>query len=133
MADYRTLSLTLRRHPLALLRGYLTRQRYHAVLMLHDLASGRRVRACGLVVGRQRPGTANGTVFVTLEDETGSLNVIVWSGLADKQRRELLGSRLMGVYGVWQNEGGVRHLVAHRLFDLSSLLGELNARSRDFH
>jgi len=133
VADYRSLGLSLRRHPLALLRSHLTMQRYHAVQVLRDLRNGRRVRACGLVVGRQRPGTANGTVFVTLEDETGSLNVIVWPQLVETQRRELLGSRLMGVYGVWQNEGGVRHLVAHRLFDLSELLGGLNARSRDFH
>lgn len=133
LADYRSLGLTLRRHPLALLRDRLTTQRYQSAQALRDLGNGRRARACGLVVGRQRPGTANGTVFVTLEDETGSLNVIVWPKLVERQRRELLGSRLMGVYGVWQSEGGVCHLVAHRLFDLSELLGGLNARSRDFH
>jgi error-prone DNA polymerase len=133
VADYRSLGLTLRRHPLALLRDHLATLRYRTVQALGGLDDGRRVRACGLVVGRQRPGTANGTVFVTLEDETGSLNVIVWPQLVERQRRELLGSRLMGVYGVWQNEGGVRHLVAHRLFDLSELLGGLHIRSRDFH
>ena len=96
---------------------------------LRDLPSGRLVRACGLVVMRQQPQTAKGVVFVTLEDETGSVNVIVWKSLAEKQRSEWLHSRLMAVYGVWQREvesgGQVRHLIAKRLVDLTPLLAPM--------
>jgi error-prone DNA polymerase len=97
------------------------------------LPSGSPVRAAGIVTGRQRPGTASGTVFVTLEDETGCLNVIVWRDLTERQRRELLGARLMGVEGVLEREGEVMHLVAKRLTDHSALLGRLVVGSRDFH
>ena len=82
---------------------------------------------------RQRPGTASGVVFVTLEDETGITNVVVWSQLVRKQRREILNSRLLTVYGVWQREGEVKHLIARRLVDHSHLLGNLMVESRDFH
>jgi error-prone DNA polymerase len=85
------------------------------------------------VTGRQRPQTAKGTTFVTLEDETGYTNVIVWNSLAERQRRELLGSSLLGVEGVMQKEGEVVHLVARRLADYSRLLGSLVVKSRDFH
>jgi len=131
-ADYRSLGLTLGRHPLALLRAPLRGMRFATAGELRDRHDGRLVRACGLVTGRQRPPTAKGTVFVTLEDETGSVNVIVHAPLAERQRRELLGAPLLGVHGVWRNESGVRHLVAGRLVDLSSLLGDLVVRSRDF-
>lgn len=89
-------------------------------------------RACGIVTVRQQPGTASGTVFVTLEDETGTVNVIVWPALKERQRRELVHARLLAVYGVWQREGEVRHLIAHRLRDLSPLLGRLHPASRNF-
>ena len=82
---------------------------------------------------RQRPGSAKGVVFVTLEDETGATNVIVWRDLGDRQRRELLGSRLMAVYGTVEREGEVVHLIAGRLVDLTPMLGQLETRSRDFH
>ena len=91
------------------------------------------VRAAGLVITRQRPGTASGVTFVTLEDETGHVNLIVWRDLAERQRRALLGSRLLGVIGELQLEGEVMHVIAHRLIDLSRWLGSLSARSRDFH
>jgi error-prone DNA polymerase len=94
---------------------------------------GRTVRTAGLVIGRQRPDTASGVVFVTLEDETGATNVIVWRDVADRQRRELLGSRLMAVVGKVEREGAVVHLIAGRLADLSPLLGGLETKSRDFH
>ena len=81
---------------------------------------------------RQRPQTANGTMFVTIEDETGLVNVIVWPALVEQFRTELLASTLLGVYGIWQTDSNVRHLVAKRLVDLSHLLGGLDARSRDF-
>ncbi len=85
------------------------------------------------MTGRQRPDTASGVVFVTLEDETGSTNVIVWRDLGERQRRELLGSRLLAVYGKVEREGDVVHLIAGRLVDLTPLLGSLPTRSRDFH
>jgi len=132
-ADYRTLGLTLKRHPIALLRSQLARRRMIDARTLHDMPHGRLVRVAGLVIGRQRPDTASGVIFVTLEDEMGAMNVIVWRDLSDRQRRELLGSRLMGVYGTVERESAVVHVLAGRLVDLSHLLGDLEVRSRDFH
>jgi error-prone DNA polymerase len=91
------------------------------------------VRTAGIVIGRQRPDTKSGVVFVTLEDETGATNVIVWRDVGDRQRRELLGSRLMAVHGKVEREGEVVHVIAGRLVDLSPLLGSLQTKSRDFH
>ncbi len=133
VADYRSMALSLQRHPLALLRAELAAQGYQSAQALQACVDGQPARACGMVAGRQRPGTAKGTVFVTLEDETGALNVIVWPKLVQTQRRELLGSYLLGVEGVWQDRDNVRHLLAHRLVDLSGMLGPLRPRSRDFH
>jgi error-prone DNA polymerase len=133
VADYASLGLTLGRHPLSLLRPRLARMRLATAAELRGLPHGRPARAAGIVVGRQRPDTASGVIFVTLEDETGSVNVIVWRDLADRQRRELLGSRLMGVHGTLEREGEVVHLIANRLVDHSALLGKLQTSSRDFH
>jgi error-prone DNA polymerase len=132
-ADYRSLGFTLGRHPLALLRPRLRRMRLASAAELAALPDGRPGRAAGIVTCRQRPATASGVVFVTLEDETGFVNVVVWNRLVESQRRELLGSRLLAVYGVVQREGAVVHLVAHRLVDHSRLLGSLATSSRDFH
>lgn len=96
------------------------------------MPSGRHVLAAGLVVGRQRPQTASGVTFVTLEDEHDMINVVVWRHLAERQRRPFLESRLMMVEGKLEAEGGVRHLIAQRLNDLTSLLSSLDIRSRDF-
>ena len=133
VADYASLGLTLGRHPLVLLRDRLTRMRLATAEEIRGLPHGRAARACGIVTGRQRPDTAAGVVFVTLEDETGYVNVVVWRDLGERQRRELLGARLMTVDGVIQREGEVVHLVARRLGDASALLGRLVTRSRDFH
>lgn len=132
-ADYEALKLTLRRHPLALLRDRLARRGFAPAEVLHTYPDRRLARACGIVTVRQRPGTAKGAVFVTLEDETGQVNVIVWPGLVERQRRELVGAPLLGVYGTWQSHQGVRHLLAKRLVDLTPLLGSLVVSSRDFH
>ena len=131
LEDYRSVGLTLRRHPMALLRPRL--KRHVTAQQLRDIKPGRMVRATGIVTGRQRPGTASGVVFVTLEDETGNINVIVWSSLVESQRRELLASKLMTVHGKLEREGEVIHLIAHRLVDDSHLLGRLSVASRDFH
>ena len=131
--DYASTGLTLGRHPLALLRSRLRRLRLSTAAELNQFPHGRLARAAGIVTGRQRPGTASGVVFVTLEDETGNINVVVWNSLVEKQRRELLGSSLLGVYGVLERQGEVVHLIAQRLVDYSALLGRLETTSRDFH
>ncbi|MFP4891043.1 error-prone DNA polymerase [Paraburkholderia sp. EG304] len=132
VADYRSLGLTLNRHPLELLRPQLLANRLMPASTLRTYRDGRLARACGLVTVRQRPGTAKGVVFVTLEDETGNVNVIIWPGLLEKQRKEALGATLLAVYGTWQCQGEVRHLVAQRLVDMSHLLGKLQTTSRNF-
>jgi error-prone DNA polymerase len=132
-ADYASLGLTLGRHPLTLLRNKLSKQRMATAIELRSYPHGRITRAAGIVVTRQRPGTASGVTFLTLEDETGQVNVVVWRDLADRQRAELLGSRLLAVYGVLEREGEVAHLIAGRLKDLTPLLGDLVTRSRGFH
>ena len=133
LADYVSLGLTLGRHPLALLREQLRRQRMVTAVELRQLPHGRLTRVTGLVTGRQRPGTASGVTFLTLEDETGMINVIVWRDLAEKQRRELIGASLLTVYGTLEREAEVIHVIAARLRDQSKLLGGLAAKSRDFH
>jgi error-prone DNA polymerase len=132
MLDYATTGLTLRRHPLALLRPLLASRRMSTAEAIRSARNGQVIRACGIVTCRQRPSTASGVVFVTLEDETGHINVVVWPTLVERQRREVLGSRLMTVYGQVQREGEVVHLVAGRLVDDSRLLGHLVTASREF-
>ncbi len=135
--DYAALGLTLRAHPLLLLREQLSRQRLLTAAQMSHFPSGRLVRACGIVTMRQRPQTAKGVVFITLEDETGSINVIVWKAVKERFRQEVYQSRLMAVYGVWQRDddsgGEVRHVIAKRLVDMTALLGDLATSSRDFH
>ena len=135
--DYAATGLTLRRHPLALLRPELARWQLRTAAQLRDLPDGTPTRACGIVTVRQQPGTAKGVTFVTLEDETGTVNVIVWKALRERQRRELVRSRLLAVQGTWQRDvesgGEVRHLIATRLRDLTPMLGNLMTGSRDFH
>jgi error-prone DNA polymerase len=132
VADYRSLGLTLGAHPLSLLRHRLRRERCLGSADLRTRTHGSRLRAAGLVTMRQRPATAGGAVFVTLEDEGGIINVVVWRDLAERQRRELIGSRLLAVDGKWERVDGVEHLIASRLRDLTPLLGTLETRSRDF-
>ncbi len=132
-ADYRATALSLKAHPLAVLRPRLAEFRVQPAAVLHFCRHGQLARASGLVTHRQRPETAKGVVFVTLEDETGAVNVIVWPTVVQAQRQALLGARLLTVYGVWQRQGEVRHLVAQRLVDHTALLDGLVTRSRDFH
>jgi error-prone DNA polymerase len=132
VADYSSLGLSLRRHPLALLRSRLKNLRAVTAEELLSVPDGQTVRVAGIVTCRQRPSTAKGTIFVTLEDETGSINVVVWHDLADKQHRVLLGAMLMGVDGRLERKNEVSHLIASRLTDHSRLLGKLTMSSRDF-
>lgn len=140
--DYQATGLTLRRHPVALLRERLARKGLLSASELNALPDGEEVAGCGIVTVRQQPQTAKGTIFVTLEDETGPVNVIIWKSLREAQRGEVLHARLLAVYGTWQRSeergsakgyGAVRNLVAHRLEDLTPMLGRLGTSSRDFH
>ncbi|MDB5956447.1 MAG: error-prone polymerase, DnaE-like protein [Ramlibacter sp.] len=133
--DYASLGLTLRRHPLALLRPLLSARKLVSAADLQKLPNGRQVRYCGIVTLRQQPDTAKGAIFVSLEDETGVVQVICWKNVRDRQRNELLRARLLAVRGVWQREGEVCNLIASQLEDLTPLLGRLgpSATSRDFH
>ena len=136
LADYRATGLTLNQHPLALLRETLNAFKVQTAAVLRGYPDGRIARASGIVTHRQRPGTAKGVVFVTLEDETGSVNVIVWPTVADAQRIPLLGATLLTVYGQWQRHGddphAVMHLLASKLIDHTALLGGLVSKSRNF-
>jgi error-prone DNA polymerase len=133
VADYGSLGLTLRRHPLALLRDALRRRGVIPNQELRKQPNGRTVTAAGLVITRQRPGSASGVTFVTLEDETGYVNLIVWERVATEQRAALLESRLLLVRGKLQREGDVLHVIAEKLTNLSKLLGDLAVASRNFH
>ncbi|HTV97960.1 MAG TPA: error-prone DNA polymerase [Steroidobacteraceae bacterium] len=132
VADYGSLGLSLRRHPLALLRERLGARGIISAQALKDLPSGRWVITAGLVITRQRPGSASGVTFVTMEDETGHVNLIVWRRVAEAERAALLQSRLLEVRGTVQREGAVLHVIAHHLTNLSALLGGLVVESRDF-
>ena len=132
LADYAHLGLSLRCHPLALLREKLGALRFASAEAVGRRQPGLMVRAAGLVLTRQRPGKGN-AVFITLEDETGSLNLIVWRHLAERQRKIVLGAKLLGVWAEIQRADGVQHLIVRRLYDHSALLAELRIHSRDFH
>ena len=146
--DYRALSLSLKDHPMALLRRRLSEEGYVASSQLAALPRGRRVKTAGVVITRQRPGTASGVIFITLEDETGNANLIVWPKIFDRFRRAVLQATVMAVSGPIQREGEVIHVLAERIWSLDGALGGLAAdaapgraadevrfdiSSRDFH
>ncbi len=137
VADYGSLGLSLRRHPLALLREQLAALRLLTARAVGEAPAGARIATAGLVINRQRPAAANNVTFVTLEDETGQVNLVIWRRIAERQRSALLGAQLLAVYGEVQREAGVTHLIAERLADYSGLLGTLLRGlvtvSRDFH
>ena len=132
-ADYAMLGTTLSRHPVSRLRRQLQARGCRSSRDIEGMSSTGSVRVTGLVRGRQRPQTASGVTFITLEDEFGQVNVVVWRQLAERQRQVFLESRLMQVTGRLEAENGVRHLIARRMDDLTPLLGSLDVRSRDFH
>ena len=133
VADYAAVGLTLRRHPLAIIRPRLRERRLVTAEEVAAARHGQWIRTSGLVTCRQRPSTASGVLFVTLEDETGYVNLVVWSHLVEANRRALLGSRLLGVAGPVQKQGIVVHVIPQRFEDLTALLGELRTTSHDFH
>jgi len=131
LADFGATGFTLRTHPMQLVRPHLP-----GVFRASDLGtlnSGRRIRVAGLVTCRQRPGTASGVTFVTLEDETGNTNVVVWRDVAERQRRALIASRLLIVYGTLERQGPVMHLIASELTDASHLVAGLAVAAHEFH
>ncbi len=131
--DYASTGLSLGRHPLALLRPLLRHRRVLSATELRRLPHGSRVRACGLVTMRQRPMTASGTLFVTLEDETGCVNVVIWPRLWERQRAEIINASVLAIDGILETDGDVHHLIADRAHDFSHLADGLDTRSRDFH
>ena len=133
VADYASVGLTLGRHPMALLRDRFARNRLLTASDLGCVAHGKIIRTAGIVLMRQRPQSANGVTFLTLEDESGQVNVIVWERVGSQQRRPLIESKLLEIRGELQRQEGVTHVIAQRLIDRSALLGELITRSRDFH
>ncbi|MEL7448263.1 MAG: error-prone DNA polymerase [Pseudomonadota bacterium] len=133
VADYNSTGLTLGQHPIALVREQLDVMRFQKAEELKACHDGIPVRVAGLVITRQRPSTAGGVTFVTLEDESGHVNLVVWERIAERQRRILTGARLMGVVGTLQHQDNVIHVVAAQLQDHSALLGALITRARDFH
>ena len=126
----------MHQHPVALLRSHLSRFQVAPAAQLRDYPDGRSARASGLVTHRQRPETARGVIFVTLEDDTGSINIVVWPDVLERYRQAVLGARLMTVFGRWQRDidtgGQVMNLIASRIVDHTALLGDLMPRSRDF-
>ncbi len=120
--DYATMAFSLRAHPLSLVRGELTRQRWKSMADLRRLKDGDRVRIAGLVLVRQRPGTASGIVFITLEDETGVGNLVVWSTIFDKYRSTIMTADILACVGRVQREGEIIHVVADSLYSLNDLL-----------
>jgi error-prone DNA polymerase len=150
--DYRTTSLSLRRHPVSFFREDLAALQARPCASLKGVKNGRSVSVGGLVLVRQRPGTAKGVVFLTLEDESGVANVVVWNDVFEKNRRLVMGASFLVVHGPVQEASGVIHVVAERFTDLSAKLGEMReheaegpapqargrvtgslVRSRDFH
>lgn len=133
VADYMSTGLTLQRHPLSLLRERLTQQRIMDSKSWAAVPNGRMARLAGIVKVRQRPGTSKGVVFLTIEDEVGPINIIVWSKVVEIFRKEVLNAKMVSVYGKTQREQGVEHLVASKIEDLSWMLGDLSTHSRNFH
>ena len=131
-ADYASVGLTLGAHPVGLIRRQLQQRRYRRSAELAQWPNGRPARFAGLVILRQRPQTASGVTFLTLEDETGMVNVVVWAQVAERQRRIFLESRLLAVEGRMESADGSQHLIATGLEDLSSLLSGVATHSRDF-
>lgn len=132
-ADYASTGLSLARHPVSLVRGQLAARRVRRAADLCAVRPGGRARVAGLVTMKQRPATASGVTFLTLEDETGVVNVVVWRDLAVRQRRALLESTLLAVDGVVERRDGVQHLIARRLEDCTALVAGLDSRGREFH
>ncbi len=129
--DYSTFGLSLRNHPMAFMRGCLRTKETVTAAALKTLPDGRRVKIAGLVLFRQRPGTAKGTIFVTIEDETGTANLIVWPKIAAQYRRAVFGAKVLLCEGVLQKESNVIHVVSRHLTDWTAMLKDLQPGQSD--
>ena len=129
--DYASTGLSLKKHPVALVREKLELMRVVPIADMKRLKDGDAVRVAGLITVRQRPGTAKGVLFMTLEDETGNANLVVWEKLFNTYRKEIIQSRLLMVEGKVQIEGEVIHLVVRRCFNLSGLLSKLTVAENE--
>jgi error-prone DNA polymerase len=130
--DYRSIGLTLRRHPVWFLRDELARLGARRAEELAGVKDGTRLMVAGIVLVRQRPGSAKGVMFITIEDETGHANLIVWPSVFEKQRRLILSAGMIGCYGKLQREGEVMHVVVERLADFSGMLRSVGSRDEAF-
>jgi error-prone DNA polymerase len=130
--DYRSIGLSLKNHPFAFLRDDLTAMRCRPSRDIPEIKHGTRTRVAGMVLVRQRPGSASGVIFITLEDEFGIVNIIVWPSLFDRFRREILTSKFLAVEGKLQREGLVVHIVAEKLANITHLAEKLDPESREF-
>ena len=133
LADYTSTGLTLGDHPLFQLRTLLDQKGIVTAKTLAETKTGRMVSVAGLVINRQRPGSASGVIFSTLEDETGQANIVIWPNIVKRHRKVLMQSRLLIVRGKVQTESNVTHVIANRLMDGSGMIAGLNTKSRDFH
>ncbi len=131
--DYAHTGLSLRRHPMALLRPHFLRQNCLDSKSIWRCGNKSRGKVVGIVINRQHPGSAKGTIFLTLEDEHGTLNIVVWPKVSQTFKKEVIFGRLLTVEGIVEREGRVIHVVAHRLVDETHRLGALETHSRDFH
>jgi error-prone DNA polymerase len=125
--DYALTGLSLKAHPLELLAPAFTRDRWQSCSVITTAQNGQRLRLIGLVTSRQRPGTANGTMFLTIEDSELSVNIIVWPHIAERDRAALLGAHVLGIYGRVQKQGIVTHFIADALHACDHYLGLLQA------
>ncbi len=133
MMDYQSTRLTLNQHPMALLRSEKPFKFCKRATDLFHLNSGRFVRIAGLVTGRQRPGTASGVIFMTLEDETGNINVVIWKDLQQRFRKAIMTGRVLLIKGIMESKNTVIHVIAGEVIDCSDQLENLTLKSRDFH
>jgi error-prone DNA polymerase len=131
--DYRTAQHSARGHPLAPIRPWLAQRGIKNSAEAREIANGKRIECVGLVICRQRPGTASGVVFLTLEDEHGFVNVVVWSQVFERYQRVVRTASLLGVRGKIQATDGVVHLIAEELYIPTLGVGSLEHKSRDFH
>jgi error-prone DNA polymerase len=131
VSDYRTVRLSLKAHPMRFLREQYTGRGFVTAERLGSIRDGGRVSLAGLVLIRQRPGSAKGVCFITLEDETGIANLVIWPDLFARERKIVMGARLMTVHGMVQKDDAVIHLVARRLEDDSAMLRTLSEETME--
>lgn len=130
--DYAHFGLSLKAHPVSFLREEFRRRKYASCDQAMRAPHNKWVETAGIVLVRQKPGSAKGVMFITIEDETGVANLVIWPSLYEKQRRVVLSAGLMAVYGRVQREGEVVHLIAHRLTNLSAELASIGELEKAF-